>query len=181
VFKPRDSTFKRKNAITGKFLILGVANVWSDRKGLTDFLKLRQLLDDSFSIVLVGLSRKQIDNLPVGIIGVQRTANTQELAEIYSAADIFVNASYEETMGLVTVEALACGTPAIVYDKTAIPEVIDQNSGLVITAGDVMKVREAIKTILDNSGEFTGTRKRAEKYEKRMQYEKYMHIYDEMI
>jgi len=82
--------------INSKKVVLGVANVWSSRKGLNDFMQLRSLLDDSYSIILVGLSQKQLKQLPKGIIGIERTENVGALADLYSAADIFVNPTYED-------------------------------------------------------------------------------------
>ena len=48
----------------------------------------------------------------------------QKIIEIYTAADVFLNLSVEETFGLTTVEAIACNTPVIVYDATALSEVV---------------------------------------------------------
>ena len=177
VFKPTDSDFKKKKGITDKKMILGVANVWSKRKGFNDILRLRDILSDDYCIVLVGLSQEQINSLPKGIIGIQRTANIRELVEIYSSADVFINPSYEETMGMVTAEALACGTPAVVYNKTAVPEIVDTNSGIVVEAGDISEFSNAVKKIIANPFDFTGAVKRAETYEKKTQYEKYIRLY----
>ena len=111
-----------------KFVILGVASVWDDRKGLAEFFDLSKKISDSDIIVLVGLSEQQISELPPNIIGIRRTENQTELAQLYSRANIFVNPSKEETFGLVTAEAMACGTPTIVYNSTACAEVIDETS-----------------------------------------------------
>ena len=58
------------------------------------------MLDDLYVIVLVGLSEKQIKDLPKNIKGIQRTNSPQELAAIYTAADVLVNSSVEETFGM---------------------------------------------------------------------------------
>ena len=89
------------------------------------------MITEDYIIVLVGVNRKQIKTLPNNIIGLSRTNNVNELVELYSAADVFFNASIEETFGLPTVEAMACGVPAIVYDCTALPEVISAESGKI--------------------------------------------------
>ena len=143
VFKPTESEFRKKYHLEDKKIILGVASTWDDRKGLDDFIELRKLLDDRYVIVLVGLSEKQIEMLPEMIIGIKRTNNTVELAEIYTAADVFVNPSREETFGLTTVEAIACGTPAIVYKDTACEEIVETYGGKAVVA-DVHNVAEEI-------------------------------------
>lgn len=132
VFQPTPGDFRKKYGLEGKKLILGVASVWDERKGLSDFRTLRGLLDDSYAIVLVGLTHQQIETLPEGILGIARTHNARELAEIYTAADVFVNPSREETFGLTTLEAISCGTTAIVYRDTACEEVANQYGGIAV-------------------------------------------------
>lgn len=132
VFKPIDSDFREKHGLYDKKIILGVANVWEKRKGFDDFMKLREKLDDSFVIVLVGLKKKQIKKLPSGVIGIENTKSAVDLAKIYSAADIFVNPSKEETFGMTTLEAVSCGTKAIVYKNTACEEVVNLFGGCAV-------------------------------------------------
>ena len=107
----------------GKTILIGVAAVWDDRKGLDDYIRLASILPDEYLIVLIGLSHEQQDNLPKNIIGIQRTHNQHELAQLYSMADILLSLSKGETFGMTMAEAYACGTPCIVYDNTAQPEI----------------------------------------------------------
>lgn len=148
IFKPTETSFKEKYGLENKIMILAVANVWSERKGLGDIVKLQESIDKNKVIVVVGVSEKQKKELPKSIISIERTADLQELVQIYSAADVFVNLSVEETFGMVTAEALACGTPVVTYDQTAVPEVADADSGIVIHAGDIEGVIEAIDAAL---------------------------------
>jgi len=115
VFKPTPSDFRKKNGLEDKKIILGVASAWSDKKGLSDFIKLSEELDEKYKIVLVGLSEEQMKTLPSNIIGITRTNSTKELAEIYTAADVFLNLTYEDNYPTVNLEAQACGTPVITY------------------------------------------------------------------
>lgn len=144
IFKPTPGDFREKHGLEDKKIILGVASVWTDRKGLGDFLELRKLLDDRYAIVLVGLSEQQIKDLPRGILGITRTHDARELAEIYTAADVYVNPSREETFGLTTLEAVSCGTPAIVYRGTACEEVAKQYGGIAVDP-EVSSVAEALE------------------------------------
>ena len=143
VFKPTPGNFRKQYNLEDKVVVLGVANIWDERKGLQDFYKLAQMLDDQYAIVLVGLSKKQIKDLPKNIKGIQRTNSPQELAAIYTAADAFVNPSVEETFGMTPVEAQACGTPSIVYEDTACEEIARQNGNTVVPQ-DVNALYEAI-------------------------------------
>lgn len=97
-------------------MILGVASVWEKRKGFDDFIELSHLLDDNYRIVLVGLNEKQMKMLPQNVIGIKRTNSAEELAEIYSIADVFFNPTYEDNYPTVNLEAQACGTPVVTYD-----------------------------------------------------------------
>lgn len=165
-----------KTKIFGKKYVLGVASEWTERKGLQDFLALRQVLSDDYDIVLIGLKKEQIKNLPKGIIGLKKTKNATELAEYYSSAEVFVNLSVEETMGMTTVEALACGTPVIVYNSTALPEVVDEYSGVIIDEiHNVQAVADAIENITKKSN--LQCRLTAAKYEKKKQFGKYVDLY----
>ncbi len=134
-FKPTSSDFRERYGLQNKTIILGVASVWERRKGLEDFIELSKILDDKYVVVLVGVDDKQIASLPQNVIGIKRTNSPRELAKIYTAADVFINTSREETFGLTTVEALSCGTPVVVYKNTACEEVVnmygEKNRGLV--------------------------------------------------
>ncbi len=119
-------------------MFLGVASTWNERKGLNDFIELSKILDpDQYKIVLVGLNDSQIKELTANtnILALPRTSSAKELAQIYSAADVFVNPSYEETFGLTTAEAQACGIFSIVYKDTACEEIICQDNGIAIEPG----------------------------------------------
>lgn len=115
IFKPTSSDLRSKYALEEKKVLLGVANVWDMRKGLQDFLALEKLLGSDYQIVLVGLSEKQIKALPKGILGLPRTDSVQQLAQWYSAADVYVNPTYEDNYPTTNLEAQACGTPCITY------------------------------------------------------------------
>ena len=121
-FKPTESDILSRLGIGGKKVILGVAAVWDRRKGMADFIELANMLDDSYRIVLVGLNKEQIASLPGNVIGIGRTDSVTELVELYSAAYVFVNATYEDNYPTTNLEAIACGTPVITYDTGGSPE-----------------------------------------------------------
>ena len=135
IFKPTPSSFREKHGLQDKYIVLGVANVWDERKGLKDFIALSKLLDESCKIVLIGLTPKQISTLPSEILGLPRTDNVGQLAEAYTAADVYVNPSVEETFGMTAMEARCCGTEAIVYQDTACEEVVNHFGGLAVPRG----------------------------------------------
>lgn len=178
IFQPTKSDIREKYKIQDKFMILGVASTWDVRKGLQDFIKLAGILDESYAIVLVGVTDREKNLLPKNIIGISRTDHVKELAGIYSAADVFFNASAEETFGLPTAEAIACGTPAIVYRATALPEVISQQNGFVTEKGDLNKVKQIIEKMKAEQFIVQGN---LSNFEAKRNYLKYIDLYQHMM
>lgn len=152
IFKPTPNDFREKMGLSDKKIILGAATVWDDRKGLSDFIKLSEILNDNYKIVLVGVDEAKAKEIPQSIICIPRTNSAKKLAKIYSAADVFVNPSREETFGLTTVEAMACGTPAIVYKDTACEEIARIYGGVVVDAS-VYEIKNAIEKLFDKRDE----------------------------
>ncbi len=177
VFRPTNSTFRQKHGLEDQKVLLGVASVWDRRKGLTDFIGLSKVLDDEYKIVLVGLNKEQMASLPEKILGLPRVLESSELAKIYSAADVFLNLSVEETMGLTTVEALACGTPVVVYDRTAVPEVVDEKSSIVVSAGDITALKEAVTSIKISEVDCIN---RAANFDKNKRYNGILELYSKL-
>lgn len=140
VFKPTKSDFRKKYGISrSECIILGVSFGWNYKKGLDCFVKLRNELNKQYRIVLVGTDSSIDKQLPLGIVSIHRTQNQKELAEIYSAADVFFNPTREEVLGLVNLESLACGTPVVTFDTGGSPECIDEYSGIIVKDGDDIK------------------------------------------
>lgn len=179
VFKPSDV---EKNG-EGK-IILGVASVWGQRKGLEDFIKLRELLPEEYQIILVGLNQKQIAGLPQGIKGISRTENVGQLIDLYSMADVFVNPTLEDSFPTVNLEALACGTPIVTYRTGGSPEAIDEKTGIVVEKGNVSGLAKAIKKVVDNPALYTSEycRERAvEHFNQDICFRKYIELYQKLI
>lgn len=147
IFKPTKSLFRKNFLLEDKFIILGVANVWNTAKGFEYFLELSKHLDKNKVIVMVGLTKKQLIHLPKNIIGIQNTSNIQELAEIYSTSDVFVNPTLEEVLGLTNLEALGCGTPVITFNTGGSPETIDDTCGIVTKEQSIDALIETIEII----------------------------------
>lgn len=148
IFRPTPSDFRKKYNLEGKIVMLGVASVWDKRKGLDDFVRLSAMLDpEKFSVVLVGLKPKQIKALPESIIAIQRTESQKELAEIYTASDIFFLPSYEENYSTVSLEAQACGTPIIAYDSGGNSETLTDSRSKLVKPGDIETVKKILESL----------------------------------
>lgn len=145
VFSPTPSDFRQRYGLNERKIVLGVASVWDERKGLADFLVLSSLLPPDYVVVLVGITSKEIKGCPPSVVCIPRTNSTKELAEIYTAADVFVNLTYEDNFPTVNLEAQACGTPCLTYDTGGSVESVTPDH--VITKGDLVAVASKIKQI----------------------------------
>ena len=178
-FQRIESDFRKQRQLQDKRLLLGVAMHWVKRKGLYDFIKLADLLDDRYRVVLVGeLNEKDI---PANIIHIPPTKGDGELAEIYSACDLCLNLSYEETFGLTTVESLACGTPVITYDQTAVPEISRKFGMPVVHAGNIEELRKSIEAFFDEGKHSGSANYNVSVFEQERQYQKYFQLYKKLV
>ena len=175
IFKPVEKITKDYE----KKLVLGIANVWSERKGLEEFKKLRTLLPSNYEILLIGLNKDQIKSLPIGIKGLQRTETVDELVNYYNMADVYVNPSVEETLGMTTIEAMACGTPVVVYNSTAVPEPVNENSGFVVDYKNINQLAKKIQFVCEEMP-FTSSDCRARTealFDKNNSFQDYINLY----
>ena len=145
-FYPMKSDFRKRYGIEDKFILLGVASSWNEMKGLSDYIKLAKMLDDSYRVVLVGLSKDQFKSVPRNIICIERTNNVKELACVYSAADLFLNLSYCENYPTVNLEAIACGTPVITYDTGGSGESA-VSYGVVVQQGMISEIKSIVERL----------------------------------
>lgn len=144
-FKENDACSQNKFDTDNKTVILGVAAVWNERKGLNDFLEIRKKLDDRYTFILIGLNKKQISELPNGITGIEHTNSVDELVELYSLADVFINPTYEDNYPTTNLEAIACGTPVITYCTGGSGESA-KFFGKVVNKGDIDTICDYIKS-----------------------------------
>ena len=143
VFTPTPSDFRTKPGLEDKTVLLGVAGVWETRKGMRDFVKLAGQLPGEYKIVLVGVTPEQAKDLPDSILALPRTASAGELAAVYSAADIFVNPTYEDNLPTVNLEARACGTRIVCYDTGGCAETLGPGD-ILVPKGDLEALYQGI-------------------------------------
>ncbi len=181
VFKPTPSDFRKKYGIAeNKFILLGVAFAWGERKGLNVFIELAERLKgEEFQIVLVGTDDNVDKLLPENVVSIHRTRNQTELAEIYTAADLFVNPTREEVLGMVNIEAQACGTPVVTFDSGGSPECIDDFSGCVVPRDDIdMAEREIRRICRERPYSEKNCRNRSKNFNKDDKFKEYVDLYN---
>ena len=146
-FKYTPNKLREKYNLIGKKIILGVAGVWNERKGLDTFLKLSDILEKEYQVVLVGIDSKDIGDYSQKVITIKKTQNKEELAQWYSVADIFVNPTLEDNYPTVNLEAIACGTPVITYDTGGSGECLKFGNGILVEKGDFDELVTGIKKL----------------------------------
>ena len=146
VFCPTRSDFRERNNIRDdQYMLLGVAYNWGKKKGLDQFIKLSERLDqERFKIVLVGTNDKVDKSLSDNIISIHRTQDAKALAEIYTSADLLVNPTREDNFPTVNLEALACGTPVVTFKTGGSPECVDESCGFVVPVDDYASLESTI-------------------------------------
>ena len=144
LFVPSENEDRHKVIDVHKFCIIGVANDWSERKGLKDFLTLSKIVPANFRIIIVGYDEDKLGSLPDNMTSVGRTESIEELSSLYSSSDVFVNLTHEDNFPTTNLEALACGTPVITYDTGGSPEAIDSRTGYVCKKGDIVSIKERL-------------------------------------
>lgn len=163
-----------------------MSNIWSNDKGLADFITLSKHPDNV--VVLVGMSQAQVKEYSsaaykdCNLIPIQRTHNQYELAMLYSMADIYVNPTYADMFPTVNLEALACGTPIITYKTGGSPEAVDEKTGVVVEQGDIDALADAIRKMKEHPLSSEDCRRRAEEnFNKNKCFEKYIELYENLI
>ena len=174
---------KRKYGWQGKHVLLGVASIWSEEKGLPDFIKLAQQLRDDEMIVLVGVTEEQKSQLPQNVYGIRRTENIRELAQLYSAADVFVNPTWQDNYPTVNLEAIACGTPVVTYRTGGSVEAVTEDTGFIVEQGDVKGLLDAVRVIEQYGKHYYVDRCRKyalANFRKEDRYADYLNLYEEL-
>lgn len=182
IFKPCLSNFRKKYGIPeNQYMILGVSLGWSERKGLDVFVNLANKLSNDYKIVLVGTDDKTDSQLPKSIISIHRTQNQQELAEIYSAADVFVNPTREENYPTVNMESVACGTPVLTFRTGGSPEMLDETCGSVVDCDDIAALeKEIIRICSEKPFTREACVKKAKQFDMNDRYKEYIELYSEV-
>lgn len=146
VFRPCEDDFRKRYGIEERRMVLGVADRWSDGRGLQTLIDLAARLDDFYQMVIAGVSERQLRALPPNIIGLRRIPAATELAALYTTADLLVAPAERACFPIVNVEALACGTPVIAYDVGGVSEALTEGCGAVVRRGDIDALLDAVNT-----------------------------------
>lgn len=163
-----------------KFTILGVANLWTDNKGLKEFEQLSR--NNDYKIILIGGKPRGERVMPDGVQYIPRTNSQKELAAYYSQADVLVNPTYADSFPTINMEAIACGTPVITYRTGGSPESVPSEVGYVVEKGNISALVEAIEKLRNNPIPSETCRKYAEEhFDKDKCFSEYVKLYESFV
>ena len=184
IFRPTNNNFREAYGIANeKKILLGSASSWGNKKGLDVFVELEKRLNkEKYQIVLVGTNDAVDQLLPESVISIHRTNNQQELAEIYTAADLFVNPTREDNYPTVNMEALACGTPVLTFCTGGSPEILDETCGSVVPCDDVDAMeQEIIRICTEKPYSREACLEQAKNFDQRHRFEEYIQLYKKLL
>lgn len=185
IFRPGEShQVREKYGLGDRKIILGVASTWKKRRALGDFVELSRMVGTKATILLVGADLPWKSLRGSGILTLPRTESREELAELYTAADVFVNPTYADNFPTVNIEALACGTPVVTYRTGGCAEIVDRYTGVVVERGDIAELGRAVEKILETGKEpwSRACRQRAEThFDREQSAEAYIRLYRKML
>ena len=174
---------KQKYGLNGKHILLGVASIWSREKGFDDCIQMADFLHPDEMLVLVGVRPEQQKKLKKNMLGIPRTENIHQLAELYAAADAFINPTWQDNYPTVNLEAIACGTPVVTYRTGGSIEAITDQTGFIVPQGNVKEMLEAARLISQRGKAYYQQPCRTyalENFRKEDRYQDYLDLYDKL-
>lgn len=175
-FSPAESDLKKRLGLENKFVILGIVSNLNSTKGGQYFLELAKMLSEDEHIVLLSLER-DFDKLPPNITALPRTESAEELAKIYSGADVFVNPTLQDTFSMINVEALSCALPVVSFNTGGSTESLTEDCGVVVKKGDAKGLYEGIQKVRNGDYSREKCRERGKAFSSKLCFSKYIDIY----
>jgi len=184
IFRPIKNSLRKQHNLEKKKVVIAVASTWSNRKGLNDIFLLSRKLSDDYRIIIVGLKNKQVKALPESIIGISKTNNTEELAELYSMADVYINPTYQDNFPTTNLEALACGTPIVTYRTGGSIESVDEDTGVIVEQNDIEGLVQGIEYLCQKNKSIISEKCRKKallNYDKNSKFNEYYNLYKKIL
>lgn len=143
---------RKEYGLESKFVILGVSGYWNEEKGAHWVFAFSDYLKEDEKLVMIGRVAKDIkEKYSDKILFLSPIYDREKLAQMYAMADVYINLSEEESFGLTNAEALACGTPLLLFRSTASTEFVTEGCGYAAEVGDMLDLRKGLNWIKANS------------------------------
>lgn len=175
---------KQKIQAGYRALLLHVtANLTDSRKGGKYILELAQcLLEENVRVVIAGgYDELVLDtfNIPDNVV-LKGNVNKQELAQLYSMADLTVITSKRETYGMVCAESMCCGTPVVGFNNGGTPSIALKDYCEFVEYGDIECLKQVVLNWIDKKKQLKDEllEKAQGAYSKTKMAEEYLKIYN---
>ncbi len=180
IFRPRLSVKRDELGIKERFVVLGSAEKWTlpINKPTLDYFV--DHMESNMIMVLFGNRPPSYSASLSKIIWLGYVKDRQEMAEIYSMADVFVNCSREDTLSSLNLECQACGTPVVTYEATGSKETVNGECSFSVETGNYEALWDMTMKVHDSGKEaFSGSCQSWIKtfFEKEVNYKKYIELY----
>lgn len=182
IFKPRVTDLKERLGLQEKFVVLGPASKWLQSINREELTYFSENLPEDCIMLLFGCQSSNIKTLP-NIRCYGFTRDRDELAELYSMADVMANCSREDTLSSLNLECQACGTPVVTYEATGSKETVDGVCGFAIETGDYQQLFKAVMNIRKKEKNSLSVQCRefiSNEFGKKENYRKYISLYKEL-
>ncbi len=198
VFHPYDKWEARRRLglpLYGTNIVLFVSQKLTDaRKGATLLVKAigkirtyYPMVANNMVVALLGShSHEFVKSVTFPCIELGYISGDENLAQVYSAADVFVLPSTEDNLPNTIMEALACGVPCVGFNIGGIPEMIDHKlNGYVAELGNTADFSDGIRWLLKNEYEVplaeNAVRKVKEHYSEEAVAKQYIAVYERAL
>lgn len=115
--------------VDDKVVLMGAQHLNSPFKGVNLSVNaLNKYYEKKLKIVTFGGGKVILSNPLHEIINFGFVSNPQEMANLYTVADVFLCTSIAEGFGMTVAEAQCCGTPAIAFEETGPTDIISHKS-----------------------------------------------------
>ena len=152
---------REKWGVPGDAEVIAVVGRLTADKGLQQLPTLARSLQESRPKVRVLIAGRQevtgpedteaihqLESSP----GVHLLGNVDQVQEVFQAADVHVLLSAREGLGMVALEASACGIPTIAYEATGVVDaILDNETGLLVPQGDLAALQSGVEKLLDDT------------------------------
>ena len=135
------------------------------RKNLETLLEAWAMMRDRPDLVVVGgwgwrfePIRAQMQRLGAGLHHIEGL-DPSDLPAVYNLALALAHPAWYEGFGLPPLEAMACGTPVVVSDRSSLPEVVGE-AGIIVPADNAEAWRRALETVVGDTALAAGLRRR---------------------
>lgn len=144
----RESLREKLHIPANHKIVVCIAVYPDERKGAQFYLEVARVLENAKNITFVHVGYGGDKSIcPSNYIPISYVANQEELCEYYSLGDLLCFPSLSETIPSTCLEALACGTPILVFDISGMPYIADESCSYVVEPKNVDQLAEVIKSV----------------------------------